>query len=233
MTETGHSVGSIVKCRNREWVVIPSNDENLLMLRPLTGSEIEACGIYKPFSQIGIDRVYPAKFPLPEPEHSGDAVSVRLLWNAARLSLRDGAAPFRSLGRISVRPRPYQFVPLLMALRLDTIRLLIADDVGIGKTIESLLIAREMLDRGEIKRLCILCPPYLCEQWKTELKEKFQIDAVIVRSGTVAQLSRDLPSGDISIYRHYPFIIASIDFVKTDKNRSMFLRDCPEMVIAY
>ena len=72
------------------------------------------------------------------------------------LRLADGAGPFRSLGHISCHPRPYQFVPMLMALRLDPIRLLIADDVGIGKTIEALLIAREMLDRGEITRLCVL-----------------------------------------------------------------------------
>src|SRR5205807_1004031 len=83
------------------------------------------------------------------------------------------------------RPRTYQFVPLLMALRLDPIRMLIADDVGVGKTIEALLIVRELLDRGEIKRLCVLCPPYLCEQWQKELSEKFNLDAVLIRSGTV------------------------------------------------
>jgi SNF2 family DNA or RNA helicase len=113
-----------------------------------------------------------------------------LLWQAARLTLREGATPLRSLGRVSIRPRTYQFVPLLMALRLDTIRMLIADDIGVGKTIEGLLIVREMLDRGEIKSLCVLCPPYLCEQWQKELNEKFNLDAVIIRSGTVSQLER-------------------------------------------
>ncbi len=59
-----------------------------------------------------------------------------------------GAGPFRSLARIGVEPRPYQLVPLLMALRQKTVRLLIADDVGIGKTIEACVIARELLDRA-------------------------------------------------------------------------------------
>jgi SNF2 family DNA or RNA helicase len=62
-----------------------------------------------------------------------------------------------------VRPRPFQIVPLLMALRLDPVRLLIADDVGIGKTIEVALVARELLDRGEARRLAVICPPHLCE----------------------------------------------------------------------
>lgn len=225
------SVGSIVRCRNREWVILPSPDENLILLRPLTGSDREVCGIYKPLANLGFDRVEPATFPLPTAEDSSDAVGTELLWNAARLSLRDGAGPFRSLGRISVRPRPYQFVPLLMALRLQPIRLLIADDVGIGKTIEALLIARELLDRGEIKRLCVLCPPYLCDQWKKELHEKFHLEAVIIRSGTISQLERDLPAGDQSIFGYYPFIVVSIDYAKSDRHRANFLQHCPEFVI--
>ena len=52
-----------------------------------------------------------------------------------------------------------------MALKLDPVRLLIADDVGVGKTIEALLIARELLDRGDIERTVVLCPPHLVDQW--------------------------------------------------------------------
>ena len=192
------SVGSIVRCRGREWVVLPSDSE-ILLLRPLTGGEEEICGVHKRLMNLlPWERVEPAQFPLPKPEDVGDAVGAELLWNAARLTIRDGAGPFRSLGRISVRPRPYQFVPLLMSLRLQPVRLLIADDVGVGKTIEALLIARELLDRGEIKRLCVLCPPYLCDQWRSELWEKYHIDAVVIRSGTIGQLERQLPSATIA-----------------------------------
>lgn len=225
------SVGSIVRCRNREWVILPSSDENLLLLRPLTGSEKEICGIFRPLSNLGFDRVEPANFPLPKLEDTGDAIGAELLWNAARLSLRDGAGPFRSLGRVSVRPRAYQFVPLLMSLRLDPVRLFIADDVGVGKTIEALLIAREFLDRGEIQRLAVLCPPYLCDQWQRELREKFHIDAVVIRSGTVGQLEREMPSGDYSVFGYYPHIVVSIDYAKTDRHRANFLLHCPEFLI--
>ena len=76
-----------------------------------------------------------------------------------RVGTRAAAGPFRSFGRIAAEPRPYQLVPLMMALKLDPVRLLIADDVGIGKTVEACLIARELLDRGEVQRVAVLCPP--------------------------------------------------------------------------
>jgi len=95
-----------------------------------------------------------------------------------------------------------------MALRLDPIRMLIADDVGVGKTVEALLIARELVDRKEISRFCILCPPYLCDQWKKELSEKFHIDAVVIRAGTVGKLEREIPSGGThSVFSYYPFLL--------------------------
>ncbi|OGG43369.1 MAG: helicase [Candidatus Handelsmanbacteria bacterium RIFCSPLOWO2_12_FULL_64_10] len=227
--------GSIVRCRNRDWVLLPSDSSEVHLLRPLTGATDEVVAIHKRLTDLlGYDlpeeRVRSATFPLPTVDDLADAGSAHLLWQAARLTLREGATPFRSLGRISIRPRIYQFVPLLMALRLEPVRMLIADDVGVGKTIEALLVAREMMERGEVKRLCVLCPPYLCEQWQKELSEKFNLDAVVIRSGTVSQLERRKPSSE-SIYRHYPIQVASIDFLKTDRNRHLFLLGCPDMVI--
>ena len=66
----------------------------------------------------------------------------RLLHEAARLSARAAASPFHSFGRIA-GPRPYQLVPLMIALKLDQVRILIADDVVIGNTIKPCFIARE------------------------------------------------------------------------------------------
>lgn len=227
--------GSIVRCRNRDWVLLPSDHPEVHLLRPLTGATDEHIAVHKRLADLicydlAEEKLRSATFPLPTAADVADAAGAHLLWQAARLTLREGATPFRSLGRISVRPRIYQFVPLLMSLRLDPVRILIADDVGVGKTIEALLIARELYDRGEIKRLCVLCPPYLCEQWQQELSEKFNLDAVVIRSGTVGQLERRKASQD-SIYRHYPIQVASIDFLKTDRNKHLFLLDCPELVI--
>src|SRR5262245_31618054 len=111
-----YTVGSLIHARERDWVVLPSDDPDLIRLRPLSGSEHEVCGIYLPLEG---NTLRPADFPLPDPHKAGDFIAGRLLRDAARLCLRSGAGPFRSLGHLSVRPRPYQFVPLIMALRLD------------------------------------------------------------------------------------------------------------------
>ena len=220
--------GQLVHARGRDWIVLPSPHPDLLLLRPLAGTEDDTTGLFLPLEG---DDVRPATFPVPDPDRAGDAVGALLLADAARLSLRSGAAPFRSLGRIAVRPRPYQFVPLVMALRLDPVRLLIADDVGVGKTIEAALIARELLDRGLARRLAVLCPAHLCEQWEAELRDKFGIDARVVQPSRIARLERELPRQDMTVYQYFPYLVCSIDFVKADRHRQAFLAAAPDLVI--
>lgn len=217
--------GALVKARGREWVVLPDSTDQVLVVRPIGGLDDEVVGIC-----TEIEQVASASFSVPNWEAPGDFNSCRLLRDAARLSTRSAAGPFRSFGKIAVDPRPYQLVPLLMAMRLDPIRLLIADDVGIGKTVEACLIAKELIERGEIRRMAVLCPPHLAEQWQRELAEKFHIDAELVLSSTVQRLERGLQPGE-SIYRRYPFIIVSTDFIKSSRHRGDFLRECPELVI--
>ncbi|BAY42011.1 helicase domain-containing protein (plasmid) [Nostoc sp. NIES-2111] len=219
--------GSIVSCRNRQWVVIPSDRDDIIRLRPLSGNEDEIAGIYR---GLNLENIESATFPPPHATSVKDHEAALLLMDAARLLLRSGAGPFRSLGRLSLRPRPYQLVPLLMALKLETVRLLVADDVGIGKTIEAGLIARELLDRGEVKRLAVLCPPHLCDQWQQELREKFHIDAVVVRSGTASKLERNIPNSS-HIFSYYPHLIVSLDYAKSDRRRASFITHCPDLVI--
>ncbi len=227
--------GTIVRCRNRDWVLLPSGDAKVRLLRPLTGVADDVVAVHEELAEyvsneLPGETVRPAMFPLPSSDDLADAARAHLLWQAARLTLREGAAPFRSLGRISVRPRVYQFVPLLMALRLDPVRLLIADDVGVGKTIEALLIARELFDRGEIRSVCVVCPPNLCDQWQREMTSKFGLEAVVIRSGTIGRLERRKPVSE-SVWRHHPIHVTSIDFVKTDRNRHAFLQNCADLVI--
>jgi superfamily II DNA or RNA helicase len=219
------ATGSLVKARNREWVVLPESEDDFLVLRPLGGTDDEITGIVR-----DLEHVESATFDLPSPDDLGDYRSARLLRDALRLGFRSSAGPFRSVGRIAVEPRPYQLVPLLMALKLDPVRLLIADDVGIGKTVESTLVAKELLEQGDARRLAVLCPPHLAEQWQAELADKFHIDAELVLSSTAARLERGLPVGT-SIFNVHPHVIVSIDFIKSDRRRDDFIRACPELVI--
>jgi len=195
------------------------------MVRPLGGTDDDVTGIV-----LSIEDVESAHFELPDPEHVGDFRSSRLLRDAVRLGFRASAGPFRSFGRIAVEPRPYQLVPLLMALRTDPVRVLIADDVGIGKTVEACLIARELIDRGEVKRFVVLSPPHLAKQWQTELAEKFLLDAELVLPSTVRRLEGHCAMGE-SIFERFPYLVVSIDFIKSDRYRPEFLRSCPPLVI--
>lgn len=222
-----YSVGSLVKTRGREWVVLPESNEDWLVLRPLGGTDQEIAGVFLPLE--GSD-VQPATFAAPDPQDVGDFRSCRMLRDAVRLGFRSSAGPFRSFARLNVEPRPYQLVPLLMALKLDPVRLLIADDVGIGKTVEAGVIARELLDRGEVRRMAVLCPPHLAEQWQNELAEKFHIEAELVLSSTVTRLERGTAVGQ-SLFDLHPFVIVSTEYIKSPRRREEFLRVCPELVI--
>jgi len=222
--------GSLVHARSRDWVVLPSPEDDLVLLKPLGGSEEEITGIYLPLA-FEDDTIESTSFPLPTGDDIGDISSARLLYNACRLSFRSGAGPFRSLAKLSFRPRSYQMVPLIMALRQPgPVRLLIADDVGVGKTVEALLVLKELLERREIKRFAIVVLPHLCEQWQAELQDKFGIEAVIIRSNTQARLDREI-HGDTSVYEYYPYQIISIDYIKSDIRRQVFIQECPEFII--
>jgi superfamily II DNA or RNA helicase len=219
------TIGSLVRVRERDWVVVGTDGPDVMLLRPLTGSP-EIIGI-----STTLERVSEARFSPPDPSHTGDATGAMLLFDAARLAIRNGAAPFRLLAHVSVDPRAYQFVPLIMALRQENVRLMIADDVGVGKTIEAGMIARELIDRGLARRTAVVCPAHLTRQWAQELKDKFGIDARVVQPSTIGRLNRELPRPDLSLYRYYPHVVVSVDWIKSDNNASQFLRDAPELVI--
>lgn len=205
----------------------------MIRLRPLTGATDDVVVFHRGLSNlIGYslpdERISPSHFKPPTSDDVSNAAGAHLLWQAARLTLRDGAPPLRSLGRISITPRIYQFVPLLMALRLDPVRLSIADDVGVGKTIEALLIARELFGRGEIRRMAVLCLPYLCGQWQKELSEKFNLDAVIINSGTISRLEWN-KIGTNSLYPPILFRLQALTFSKVSATVTNFCSTAPSL----
>ena len=219
--------GDLVRARGREWVALPSLQDGILALRPLSGGENDRVILDPALELLPVE---PARFDLPADAAATVQAKAALLADAMRLTLRRGAGPFRSAAQLAFEPRTYQLVPLLMALRLPVPRLLIADDVGIGKTIEAGLILRELMDRGEVDAFSVLCPPHLVEQWVGELKDRFGIEAVAVTSGTASRLERGLPLTQ-SLFDAYPFTGVSLDYIKAEKRREGFARTCPDFVI--
>src|SRR5690625_3503559 len=219
--------GSLIHARGREWVVQPGSSQTELQLRPLGGSNEDLTTL---IPDLEIVPPRPAVFPEPDPEYHGNHTAALLLRDALQLKLRTGAGPFRSFANIAVEPRAYQLVPLLMALRQPIVRLLIADDVGIGKTIEAGLIVRELIDRGEIERLAVLAPPHLVEQWQSELLRHFHLHSVALTSASVGRIERGLPPG-ISLFDHHRIVVVSLDYIKSERHRAHFLSIAPECII--
>jgi superfamily II DNA or RNA helicase len=226
-SQLDYAPGALISARGREWVVQPQSGPDLLRLRPMGGSEEDSI-ILLPHLEPAPPQ--PAAFPWPKPESIGTHDGAVLLRDALQLKLRAGAGPFRSFGNIAVEPRAYQLVPLLMALRLPTVRLLIGDDVGIGKTIEAGLIIRELMDRGEIARVAVLCPPHLVEQWQQELQNRFHLDALALTAANVGRVERRLPQG-VSLFDHYPIVVVSLDYIKSERHREHFLNIAPECIV--
>lgn len=224
--------GTLVEFRDRPWVVQQSNDDEVVVIKPLGGTDAEIVGLYKPLYDGDLPlKSYEFRRPTAEDiEKTGYQSAARLLYNACRLSFRDIAGPFQCLGRLSFEPRPYQMVPLLLALQQQRVRLLISDDVGIGKTLESLLIVKELLDRHEINRFAVICLPHLCEQWQNEIKDKFGLDAEIIRSSTISRLEKKLRP-DQNVFRDIPYQVISIDYVKQRDRLGIFLDHCPDFIV--
>jgi superfamily II DNA or RNA helicase len=225
MTAPTFPAGTLVRARGRDWLVIPGGTDGMLRARPLGGSDAETTLLLPEF-----DHPTPAVFTPPTADDRGDASRARLLRDGLRLSFTATGGPFRSFAKLGVSPRNYQLVPLMMAAAQDTTRLLIADGVGVGKTVEAGLIMAELLATGDAERLAVLCSPQLAPQWRSELQTKFGIDAQLLLPSTVNRLQRTVPFGS-TIYQHYPYLVISTDFIKQHTRRDEFAVHCPELVI--
>ncbi len=163
MTTTTFTPGSVIVARQRLWRV-DAQAENVLTATAIDGGEPEQRQFYLPFEPVKPGRLEP-----PSPALVGHPASQELLLRAYRLGLLHGTAPLLSLQRSRVIPKDYQLVPVVMALETPRVRMLLADDVGLGKTIEAGLILTELLARQRAARLLIIVPANLREQWQEAL----------------------------------------------------------------
>ena len=160
-----------------------------------------------------LETVESGEMPLPSPMAVGDERQQALLLDGQRFSLLHGTAPIMGLQRSRAIPTDYQLVPLLMALGAEQVRLLIADDVGTGKTIEAGLVLSELLARGKARRVLIVVPANLREQWRDALDHFFHINSTIIAGHLLAALERQLLPGQ-SVWAAHDVVIASVDYMK-------------------
>lgn len=208
--DSGHkefALGSIVELRSRLWRVDDLLGD-VLVATSIDGTPVERRKFYVPFETIR-----PGKIEPPKSEVVGNYSAQDLMLRAFRLSMIHGAAPLLSLQRSRVVPVSFQMVPVVMSLEMPRVRLLIADDVGLGKTIEAGLTVTELFARQRASRLLVICPAMLREQWKEALDYFFHVDARIISSSHRREMERELLPGS-NPWEHYPYLIASMDYAK-------------------
>jgi hypothetical protein len=118
--------------------------------------------------------------------------------------------PILSVWNSAIQVHAYQLEPVLKALSMPRVSLLLADGVGLGKTIQAGLVLEELLLRRRIRRILVLCPAMLQRQWKYELRRKFNLDFEVIDSESTFQLRRRLGI-DTNPWKAFPRIITSMD----------------------
>jgi superfamily II DNA or RNA helicase len=129
------------------------------------------------------------------------------------LQAHGSAGTLRTAGRAKIDLLPHQLEPALAIVRGRGTRLLIADEVGLGKTVEAALVVAELLDRRAAERVLFITPPGIREQWAGELATRFNLETSILDAASVRRRVACLPVGT-NPWSTVPLCIASLDYVK-------------------
>ncbi|MFN2134344.1 MAG: DISARM system SNF2-like helicase DrmD [Candidatus Promineifilaceae bacterium] len=168
---------------------------------------------------------------LPEPDGFDspqrlDAFLDAVRWGAiASADVRALQAPFRS----GIEIEDYQLDPLVRAVQMPRVNLLVADDVGLGKTIEAGLVSQELIVRNRARTILIVCPAGLQIHWRDQMRDKFGLEFRIVDSDLMKYLRRTRGI-HTNPWSHFPRLITSIDFIKRDRPLRLFREVVPTEV---
>jgi SNF2 family DNA or RNA helicase len=168
------------------------------------------------------------KSPLPNPDSFDHPKRLQAFLDAVRwgsVSQADDTAlqsPFRS----GIEVDEYQLDPVIRALSMPRVNLLIADDVGLGKTIEAGLVVQEMILRHRVRTVLIVCPSSLQLQWQEEMRDKFGLEFRMIDSEAISNLRRKRGI-HVNPWSHFPRLITSIDFLKRERPLRTFRETLP------
>ena len=233
--------GQLVQVRSRQWVVnevkpstLPSTamkpdfsgPQNLLTLSSVEddglGEELQVVWEIEPGARV-IEKVAlpdPTSFDAPE---KLDAFLDAVRWGAASTAdLKNIQSPFRS----GIEIEDYQLDPVVRAIQMPRANLLIADDVGLGKTIEAGMVTLELIIRHRARKILIIVPSALQIQWRDQMRDKFGLEFRIVDSSLMRELRRRRGI-HANPWSHFPRLITSIDFLKRERPLRLFRETLP------
>jgi superfamily II DNA or RNA helicase len=131
--------------------------------------------------------------------------------------------PLLGVWNSAIQVHPYQLDPVIRALSMPRVSLLLADGVGLGKTIQAGLVLEELLLRRRIRRILVVCPAMLQRQWRMELRRKFNLDFEVIDSDSTFQLRRRMGI-DTNPWKAFPRIITSMDYLRMPDVLQQFLQ---------
>jgi superfamily II DNA or RNA helicase len=201
--------GDLVRVRRCRWRVLEVRDYGACQIVRLRGIAPSCAGLERRLL-LPFDIVEPAAVT------SAPRFVRRVRWRRAWRALVAADTPPGSLtaaASAQIDLLPHQLEPALAIVRGLATRVLLADEVGLGKTIQAGLIAAELLARGSIERVLVLTPAGLRDQWIGELGRRFSVQAASVDGPVLRRLATALPVG-VNPWLTLPIAIASVDYVK-------------------
>ena len=230
LPERAPEVGELVHVRSRRWLteeVIPADDPGHSPLVRLSCADDDAQGQSldvlweyeldrRILSDEGWDDLGEKGFDAPR---EFAAFFHTLRWNCVTAT---DPSLFQAPFRAGIKIDAYQMEPLRKALRLPRVNLFIADDTGLGKTIEAGLIARELLLRRKAKTIVVAAPPSVIEQWSAEMEERFGLTFAVLDRAYLTRMRRERGFGVNPWRTHSRFLISHqllIDPTYTDPMR--------------
>ncbi len=224
--------GQLVKVRHRHYIVQdvwggsvdPSRPEqHRVRLEALDDDQVgeELAVIWE--HEINTQVMDALGLPRPDSWDPMDRFDAFLLASRWSLSSVLEGLPLQAPFRGAIQIEEYQLEPVVRALRMPRVNLLVADDVGLGKTIEAGMVVQELLARQRARRMLVICPASLQRQWADEMLYKFALRFEVVDRAYVQRLRKEY-GVHVNPWASYPRLITSMDFIKREAPLNTFMQ---------
>ena len=227
MTAQMPNPGAVIQIRSSPWKVISTNTKNngfrIIKCRGISGitkgKEASFVCQLEPSLQV----LDPGEIELV-PDTSSGLTDTKLYLAAAFRATPTTSRKPMTFGRAAIDDLSFQHVPVEMALKQDRVRLLIADDVGLGKTLEAGLIASELALRGRANRILVVTTRSMLVQFQKEFWTRFSIPLARLDSAAIRRMRNKIPA-HYNVFDQFDRSIVSIDTLKRDSQIRAAIED--------